>query len=297
MIVPSYEAWPILHRTLAAILQDLREFGQPWQVIVVDNESKPSLTRKVERLASAGEQLIAVRRLGLDSGHFQPGAARNVGIELASYDCLVFLDADCVPSPGMLRRYATLVGQDRRSVFIGHRVFVDADGFDPAAVACDRFLFNSAPRVASASNYGEVDDRRLAELRRLDAHPRPYDCLFGCNFALHRECLGELRFDSDYDGYWGYEDIDLGLRLHRAGRKFSYVPENFVFHQEGTQLPDDERKVGRMRNLALFEDRCPGFIAYRAHSRRPGALPEETRACLNRAVPTPLGPRLVGSAA
>jgi GT2 family glycosyltransferase len=111
-------------------------------------------------------------------------------------------------------------------------------------------------------------------LRTLASHPRPYDCLFGCNFAMHRACLGELRFDAAYDGHWGYEDIDLGHRLHGAGRRFHYVPEAFVYHQEGESLDEGERFAGRHRNLALLERRAPGFLAYRARSARAGALPD-----------------------
>lgn len=280
VIVPAYEAWPVLRLTLSAILWDLRHLEVPWQLLVIDNESAPALARRVRRLGRAREALEVVRRSELLGQHFQPGAARNLGIERARHDCLVFLDADCVPSRGAIRHYAQLVSRDREAVFIGHRVFVNADGLDANAVADDRSLLEQAPRVASRSNYGEVHDRRLAELAELGDHPRPYDCLYGCNFALHRSCLGDLRFDPSYDGFWGYEDIDLGLRLHWAGRRFQYVPEAFVFHQEASQMSEVARRSGRLRNLALLERRCPGFIAYRLHSRRPGALPEEVRASL-----------------
>jgi len=278
VIVPAYEAWPVLRRTLSAALWDLRRLEGPWELLVIDNESAPSLVREVRRLGRPGEALGVARRSELSGRHFQPGAARNLGIEWARHECLIFLDADCVPSRDTFRRYAQLIGDDPEAVFIGHRVFIDAGGLDADAIAADRGLLASAPQVASKSNYGEIYDRRLSELVDLDHHPRPYDCLFGCNFALHRSCLGKLRFDPAYDGFWGYEDIDLGLRLHWAGRRFQYAREAFVFHQEVAHLPESARRFGRLRNLAVLERRCPGFIAYRSRSRRAGARPDEVRA-------------------
>jgi GT2 family glycosyltransferase len=273
IIVPTYENWPLLYRTLASVLFDARRTGVPWQVIVVDNDSGPGLVDRVQALARPGEDVEAIRRTGLGGRHFQPGAARNLGIQHAAFDCLVFLDADCVPSRGLLRRFYELSSAQPGSVFIGHRVFVDAVGLDPDQVARDRRLIGVAPRVASQANYGEVEDRRLGELRRLDSHIRPYDCLFGCNFALHRDALGDLRFDPIYDGHWGYEDIDLGYRLHQRGCRFVYVAEAFVYHQEGEAATRTDRTHQRRRNIAALEQRIPGFIAYRLGTQRPGSSP------------------------
>jgi GT2 family glycosyltransferase len=275
VIVPAYESWPILQRTLAAILHDLRKITGPWELVVVDNESASPLHERVRQLADGEQRVQVVRRTQLGGRHFQPGAARNVGIERAAHDCLVFLDADCIPTSGMLGRYRDLVAEHRDCVFIGHRTFVDPRGLNADVIARERRVLDGLPRVDSKSNYGEAEDRRLPEMAELAAHPRPYDFLYGCNFALHRSCLGELRFDPAYDGYWGYEDIDLGLRLHRARREFRYVPESFVFHQESIQISVAERRQGRMRNLALLESRCPGFIEYRSSSGRPGSLPRD----------------------
>jgi glycosyltransferase involved in cell wall biosynthesis len=271
VIIPAYEGWRTLRRTLAAVLHDARSLGAPWEVIVVDNESHASLAERVRALADRDEPLHVFRRTGLRGRHFAPGSARNVGIQMAEHDCLVFLDADCIPAPGTLAHYRELVGRCVRSVFLGHREFVDAAELDATEVAHDRSALQRAPRVRSVSNYGVLNDRRLPELAALEGHPRPYDCLFSCNFALHRACLGQHRFEAAYDGYWGYEDIDLGLRLHQDGRRFVYAADAFVYHQEGDQVSLAERKIGRARNLRLLDSRCPGFIGYRMVSGRAGS--------------------------
>ncbi len=236
---------------------------------MVDNESDPRLVDEVERRFGSSGLVRTHRRTGLGARHFQPGAARNEGIERTRHAGLVFLDSDCVPAEGLLGRYAAELDANPGAVLIGHRVFIDSIPFGAVALARDRALLERAARVASASNYGRVEDRRLPELRRLATHPRPYDCLFGCNFAIRRETLGDLRFRTRYDGHWGYEDIDLGYRLHRRGRPFRYVPEAFVYHQEGGELTETDRQAGRSRNFPILAAAVPGFADYRAQASRP----------------------------
>jgi GT2 family glycosyltransferase len=272
IIIPTYESWPLLQRTLASLVADARELDASWEIIVVDNESQSSLIEKIRRISPG--QVKIHQRTGLGGHHFQPGAARNIGVEIASYDSLIFLDADCIPAPSLLRTYWQRLQVAPNTVLIGHREFVDASTYEPDRIASDRSVLDRADRVPSESNYGRTDDRRLPELHRLDRHKHPYDCLYSCNFAVHRDTLGRLRFDRAYDGFWGYEDIDLGYRLHRAGRQFEYLASAYVYHQEGGPVSADQRRNDRRRNLRIIARRIPGFLRYRMKSSRPGSAHE-----------------------
>lgn len=272
VVIPSYKMWPLLKLTLLAVLHDCAALGEAWEVLVIDNDSGQDTTARLLALARSDKNLRVILRKGLRGRNFQPGAARNLGIEAARYDTLVFLDADCVPAAGTLRAYREAARHDLRTVFLGHRVFIEASGVDAALVARCRDVLERAPRVPSASNYGTVVDRRMPELLALSSADMPFDCLFGCNFALHRRCLADERFAKSFDGHWGYEDIELGHRLHLAGRRFRYLPDAYVYHQEHA-FDEFARAAGRRRNFAIAAALIPGFEDHRKGKPRVCGLP------------------------
>ena len=274
IIIPTHEDWPSLERTLAATVHDCRQLPHRWEVIVVDNESGPAWIARFRQAFGGDERIRLIRRTGLGGRHFQPGAARNAGIDAARHDWLVFLDSDCIPASALVRVYWRACEASRHTVFIGHRRFVESAPSTTAAVVHRRDALSGLPPVRSRSNYGDCVDRRLPELWRLATHVRPYDCLYACNFAMHRDCLGDLRFDPVFDGHWGYEDIELGHRLHGAGRRFAYLPDALVYHQEAARA-FPSRCDDRLRNFELAASLIPGFLEHRLRSARVGALPDE----------------------
>src|SRR5262245_40815945 len=95
VIIPCFESWPLLQRTLHCVVADCARLGDPWEAIVVDNESGPQTVAAILLYAETVDGVRVIQRTGLAGRHFQPGAARNVGIDLARFDNLIFFDADC----------------------------------------------------------------------------------------------------------------------------------------------------------------------------------------------------------
>src|SRR5215210_5369995 len=91
VIVPTYGNWQQVERTLRATVHDCETLAHPWEIIVVDNESAPGWVAAFWRIFGGDERIRLIRRTGLGGRHFQPGAARNIGIEAARHDWLVFL--------------------------------------------------------------------------------------------------------------------------------------------------------------------------------------------------------------
>jgi chondroitin synthase len=243
----------------AARLEDIR-----LQIIVVDNGSDVPVDLESPAMLSLlprGTQGITVVRCEPAAPGFAVAAARNAGIAAADGDITLFLDADCIPAPTLLHSYRTAMTSGP-AVLIGHRYFVRFDDVSEARLRADLNHLYQVPQIGSDSNFGLVVDRRLPELVALDGHPMPFNCLHGCNFAVPGAALKAISgFDPEFDGAWGFEDIEFGYRLFRHGLPFRYVPMAHVFHQDAPQPGSVNRQD--TRNLHLAHRKIPGYAAYR----------------------------------
>lgn len=84
VIVPLYNKAPVVESTLRSILVDQKHVGE---VIVVDDGSTDDGAAIVEAIADPRVRLIRRKNGGVSS-------ARNIGLGVASFDWIAFLDAD-----------------------------------------------------------------------------------------------------------------------------------------------------------------------------------------------------------
>jgi GT2 family glycosyltransferase len=133
--------------------------------------------------------------------------ARNVGIERARGDKLVFLDDDSIPCAGYLRT---------------------------ASVALDAY-------PAVAGRVRQPDDARFTDLELpwydQGDDTKPTDMLPGCNMAIRKEVLESVGgFDEETFG-WGHEESELAERIAQD-HHIQYVPELLIEHTYVESLPD-----------------------------------------------------------
>ena len=80
-------------------------------------------------------------------------------------------------------------------------------------------------------------------------------------------------FDQQY--IYGYEDVDLCLKLDEAGFRNIYCPHCILFHYEfGTQQEDNKEEVyqRRLRNFKIFRARWQDYLSARlAEDKKKGS--------------------------
>lgn len=193
----------------------------PIEVIVVDNGSRDGTA---EWLAARSD-LVTIT----NATNRGVAPARNQGLRRARGELVALLDVDTVAAP---RSFATLVARLHSAPDVGlvGPKLVDPDG--ALQYSCRRFptlVDKVLRRLPSRLGRAVVDD---VELRWWDhAGVREVDYVIGACQVIRKAALDEVGL-LDERIFYGPEDVDLCLRMHRAGWRVEYVPEAVVMHLE-----------------------------------------------------------------
>ncbi len=191
VVIPTYNRAPLLRLAL----QSLREqtFGE-WEAVIVNDFSQDNTVEVVASFDDPRMRLINFRNYRII------GASRNEGVRQARADILAFLDSDDTWCSRKLERVMS--------------IFRSQPGVD---LVCHDLLMT-----------GEVKKERLLRCGPGRDHK---SLLFGrtllCNSAvsLRRSRFLELGGFSGDPGFVGAEDLDLWLRLTKAGCRLEYLHE------------------------------------------------------------------------
>ena len=244
VIIPVFNNWELT----AACLRSLREHtpGDEAEVIVVDNGSSDDTA---EALQPLGESLFGRRFLHIrfaENRNFGP--ACNAGARAASASLLFFLNNDTLLTPGWFPPLPEALAADS-----------SLGGVGPILLYEDRTVQHLGV-VFSMSGARHLYDGFPAD------HPavgrkRYFQAITAAALMLPRELF--LQHEGFYEEYRnGFEDVDLCLRLGRAGKRFACAPSSIVFHLE-SRTPG--RKDNEAANSALLARRCEGLYRPDTH--------------------------------
>lgn len=206
VIVPTYNQAPLLRECLRTLQQQTLS-PETFEIVVVDDGSTDETPEVIQR---AGGRVRGIRP-GANRGR---SAARNAGVEQARGDLIVFVDSDVVVRPDFLSWHLHM-HQRHGAGILSRGPVVLVPNVESAAVA-------RVPRVAASPAY-------------LDT----------ANAGVERGALRRVGgFDEGFPGY-GWEDVELGMRLKRLGLRRVFCPQAAVFHIQ--QPPEEEAIQGLLR--------------------------------------------------
>jgi cellulose synthase/poly-beta-1,6-N-acetylglucosamine synthase-like glycosyltransferase len=142
--------------------------------------------------------------------------SRNLGCTKAKGDFLVFIDSDCVVPPD----YFVKVEE-----FLKLNPKIDAYGCPDAA---DESFSN----LQKAINYAMTSMLTTGGIRGKKKHVGKFQ-LRGFNMGIRSESFFAV---GGYSGMQVAEDIDLSMRLQKAGYQTALIPEAFVYHRRKATL-------------------------------------------------------------
>ncbi len=227
IVIPTYNRKPILEKCLSA-LEDQTYSGE-YEVVVVDDGSTDGTVDWLRDINFPHVKLFC-------QDHQGPSAARNLGVEKANGDRIIFIDSDLVVVPKFLAAHEAKLQQGQRET------------------GGDRFF--TYGRVVNTANF----ENPTSEPYKITDYSAAFFATG--NVAIARHWLIEAGlFDTGFQLY-GWEDLELGVRLKNLGLTLIKAPEAVGYHWHPAftlgQIPkliDQEIQRGRMG--VLFYQKHP----------------------------------------
>lgn len=249
-----------------------------YEVIVVDDGSREDPTPIFREMP---ENVRLVRQ---GDQRFRAGQARQRGAREARFSTLVFLDADVAVPPDFLWHHEWVHQRLRGAVVLGYLSGYNLHdlGFlhTPAQVIGKDLL--TLPVIPDRSR----EPALRTCLDNLDWLEEPWPLTYTGNLSLPKALFERVGGFADAFVGWGLEDVDLGVRLARAGARFVFSRFALGYHVVDpdepaarnpfrTERPTRADFAGYLENLAILRRRHGEDPAVRAYADRSLADIEE----------------------
>ncbi len=234
VVIPTYNRQPILAKCLHAL--ERQDFAPEtaiadYEIVVVDDGSTDGTLDWLRAQAAAFPHVVTY-----EQDHCGPAAARNLGVERARGETIIFIDSDLVVTPAFLQAHAAALARGEREL------------------GSDRLFTYGA--VINTCNF----EHPTSEPYKLTDFSAAYFATG--NVAIARKWLLEAGlFDTSFQLY-GWEDLELGVRLKKLGLTLIKCPEAVGYHwhppfslAEIPSLINKEIERGRMG--VLFYQKHP----------------------------------------
>ncbi len=197
VVIPAHNNGAQLRSCLRSLQEsDFREY----ETIVVDDGSSENISTSAAKFDARFVRLTTRRG---------PGAARNCGARLARGEYLLFLDSDVCVQADTLARIVAAFAADAT---------VDA-------------VFGSYDAQPTVANFISQYRNLMHHFVHQTANPEASTFWAGCGAIRRAVFLDSGGFDAEYDRP-AVEDIELGMRLRRAGARIRIDKRVLVTHQK-----------------------------------------------------------------
>lgn len=235
VVIPTYNRKPILEKCLQALeKQQLNDDKiSNYEVVLVDDGSTDGTLEWLQKNQHNFPHVCC-----FSQDHLGPAAARNLGVNKAKGDIIIFIDSDLVVTESFLQCHAdALVKGQKKS-------------------GSDRLFTYGA--VINTCNF----DHPTSEPYKITDFSAAYFATG--NVAIAKKWLDKAGlFDTGFQLY-GWEDLELGVRLKQLGLKLIKCPEAVGYHWHPpfslAQIPNlIDKEIQRGRMGVLFYQKHPTF--------------------------------------
>jgi glycosyltransferase involved in cell wall biosynthesis len=221
IVIGTYNQRAVLKKTLLSLFHQTIS-PELYEIQLVDSSSIDSTDKMIEELKPTCRlDYLRVENRG-------KAYARNVGINKAAGEIILLTDADMVAEPRLLEEHLLAHEKKKSASFEG--LTINPDG---------------KPYIQ-------------ARLRPLQ--PLKWAYFLTGNLSISKQTMVNAGlFDENFKGY-GWEDIELGYRLHQMRIPLYYLPSAINHHNHPVSREGMvERKFEMGKSAALFYKKHPNF--------------------------------------
>ena len=206
VIIPSRNRSDTLFRVLRAL--EKQKTGAEFEVIVVDDQSTDSTMNQLTRyIHNTALKLLCLSGKGLGAA-----CARNIALDQAQGEWLIFLDADTIPETGFVQKHLHWLNR------LGEKACVVGRNRVSAELSAEQQIRIPENSFQNAKDMTEID---WPEYRT------------GNSSMSRRLCVLAGGFNENLRAA---EDTELAARLAQQGARFYYIPYIKTVHHHPLDL-------------------------------------------------------------
>ena len=238
VVIPTFNRKSVLIKAIRAHLAQ-SALDQVKEIVIVDDGSTDGTESEIALAARNSAVPIGYR----NQPNRGQAAARNVGIEEAKGEIILFMDDDIIPAPNLVAEHLRL-----------HDAYPEHGG-----AVLGYVTWSPEVRPTPFMNWLGLDGPLFEYGHFAGKTELDFRSFYTCNLSLKTDFLRQAEgFDEEFRGY-GYEDIELGYRLQERGLRLRYNPAAVGYHYKRVTFADACRRAQEVaRALPVFKKKEAG---------------------------------------
>ncbi len=197
VVLPAYNEEKTINRAINETLAAFEAFGEPFEIIVVNDGSHDQTADLVREKQTSHPNLLLIE----STENIGKGGAIKKGVEAASGDLLLFLDCDLATHPSQFAGFIPYLRE--------HHIVIGSRRIEGSEIAIAQPLYRSL--------LGELFNtiiRRYLGIRSSDTQ---------CGFKAFQTPVAKDLFENLQTKGWTF-DVELLLKADRAGYSIKELP-------------------------------------------------------------------------
>lgn len=228
VIIPTFNRAKYLYPTLVCLVNQKVDVNLEYEIVIVDSGDDET-EAMVKTIQNKGKTSITYKKIKNCKNR---SLLRNTGADLANYSIICFLDNDMLTPPDFVQMHYIEHEKNPQTVIMGARRFL---------TEFKVFEFGEEKLVRdfnSLENLPWYEDERLYE----DIEIQPWRYVFSHTLSMEKKDFDKAgKFNNGFGNHWGFEDIELGIRLQKIGLQFKLFTKSFTYHQPHFQQSNIEQ--------------------------------------------------------